>query len=170
MRRARDASNRAATVAQFALPGSHNGVAMPRFDANCSMPEARRFLRSLFDAAVAAALPSAGSIAAFLPPPPKGRTLVLGAGKAGGEMAAAVETAWPAGAAMSGLVVTRYDYMPASFAAAQARRATRIEVAEAGHPVPDAAGRRAAERIAALARGLTPDDLVLCLISGGASS
>jgi glycerate 2-kinase len=170
MRRARDASNRAATVAQFALPGSHNGVAMPRFDANCSMPEARRFLRSLFDAAVAAALPSAGSIAAFLPPPPKGRTLVLGAGKAGGAMAAAVETAWPAGAAMSGLVVTRYDYMPASFAAAQARRATRIEVAEAAHPVPDAAGRRAAERIAALARGLTPDDLVLCLISGGASS
>jgi hydroxypyruvate reductase len=143
---------------------------MPRFDANCSMPEARRFLRSLFDAAVAAALPSAGSIAAFLPPPPKGRTLVLGAGKAGGAMAAAVETAWPAGAAMSGLVVTRYDYMPASFAAAQARRATRIEVAEAAHPVPDAAGRRAAERIAALARGLTPDDLVLCLISGGASS
>jgi glycerate 2-kinase len=132
--------------------------------------EAPRFLRSLFDAAVAAALPSAGSIAPFLPPPPSGRTLVLGAGKAGGAMAAAVESAWPAGAAMSGLVVTRYDYVPPSFAALQARRATRIEVVEAAHPVPDAAGRRAAERIVALARGLAPDDLVLCLISGGASS
>jgi hydroxypyruvate reductase len=71
---------------------------------------------------------------------------------------------------MSGLVVTRYDYVPPAFAALQARRVARIEVVEAAHPVPDAAGRRAAERIAALAHGLTADDLVICLMSGGASS
>jgi glycerate 2-kinase len=132
--------------------------------------EPRRFLRSLFDAAVAAALPSAASIAPFLPVPPPGRTLVLGAGKAGGAMAAAVESAWPAVAPMSGLVVTRYDYVPPAFAHLRRQRRARIEVVEAAHPVPDAAGRRAAERIAALAHGLSKDDLVLCLISGGASS
>ncbi|MEO8922671.1 MAG: glycerate kinase [Caldimonas sp.] len=139
---------------------------------NCplSAVDAPHFLRSLFDAAVAAALPTAASIAPFLPPPPRGRTLVLGAGKAGGAMAAAVEAAWPAGAPMSGLVVTRYDYVPASYLALQKAGGARIEVVEAAHPVPDAAGRRAAERIAGLARGLSEDDLVLCLISGGASS
>ena len=84
-----------------------------------TVPEPRSFLRSLFDAAVAAALPDAASIAPFLPAPPKGRTLVLGAGKAGGSMAAAVEAAWPAGAPISGLVVTRYDYLPPAFAALQ---------------------------------------------------
>ena len=130
----------------------------------------RRFLRSLFDAAVAAALPSPASIAPFLPAPPKGRTLVLGAGKAGGAMAAAVEAVWPAAAPMRGLVVTRYDYLPPGLAALRRSGSARIEVVEAAHPVPDDAGRRAAERIAALAHGLTRDDLVLCLISGGASS
>jgi glycerate 2-kinase len=139
---------------------------MPGFAAS----DPRRFLRSLFDAAVAAALPGAAQVAPFLPPPPKGRTLVLGAGKAGGAMAAAVEAAWPAGKAMSGLVVTRYDYLPPAFAALQQGGSARIEVVEAAHPVPDDAGRRAAERIAGLAQGLTADDLVLCLISGGASS
>ena len=129
----------------------------------------RGFLRALFDAAVAAALPGP-SIAAFLPPPPKGRTLVLGAGKAGGSMAAAVEASWPADAPMSGLVVTRYDYVPPAFKIRQRDAATRIEVVEAAHPVPDDAGRRAAQRIAQLAGGLGPDDLVLCLMSGGASS
>jgi hydroxypyruvate reductase len=107
--------------------------------------EPRSFLRSLFDAAVAAALPDAATIAPFLPAPPKGRTLVLGAGKAGGSMAAAVEAAWPAGAPISGLVVTRYDYVPAGFAAAQRAGSTRIEVVEAAHPVPDEAGRRGRE-------------------------
>jgi hydroxypyruvate reductase len=130
----------------------------------------RRFLRSLLDAAVAAALPDAARIAPFLPPPPKGRTLVLGAGKAGGAMAAAIEAAWPAGAPMRGLVVTRYDYLPPAFAELQRRGAARIEVVEAAHPVPDDAGRHAAGRIAALAHGLGADDLVLCLMSGGASS
>jgi glycerate 2-kinase len=138
--------------------------------SGCAASDPRRFLRSLFDAAVAAALPSAAQVAPFLPPPPKGRTLILGAGKAGGAMAAALEAAWPAGKAMSGLVVTRYEYVPPDFAALQQAGSARIEVVEAAHPVPDDAGRRAAERIAGLAQGLTADDLVLCLISGGASS
>jgi glycerate 2-kinase len=129
----------------------------------------RGFLRALFDAAVAQAVAGAQA-KAFLPPAPKGRTLVLGAGKAGGSMAAAVEALWPAAAPMSGLVVTRYDYVPPDFEALQRDGLTRIEVVEAAHPVPDEAGRRAAARIAELARGLTVDDLVLCLISGGASS
>src|SRR4051794_30536411 len=132
--------------------------------------EPRSFLRSLFDAAVAAALPDAATIAPFLPPPPKGRTLVLGAGKAGGSMAAAVDAAWPTAAPISGVVVTRYDYVPPAVAALQKRGGNRIEVVEAAHPGPDEAGRRAAARIGALAQGLGEDDLVLCLISGGASS
>jgi len=125
----------------------------------------RGFLRALFDAAVAQAVPGP-EIAAFLPAPPKGRTLVLGAGKAGGSMAAAVDAVWPKNVPMSGLVVTRYDYVPPAYKA----NPGRIEVVEAAHPVPDDAGRRAARRIAELTRGLTQDDLVLCLISGGASS
>jgi len=129
----------------------------------------RAFLRALFDVAVAQALPGA-SLATFLPAPPRGRTLVLGAGKAGGAMAAALDAAWPAEAPMTGLVVTRYDSVPPAFAAAQARGTTRIEVVQAAHPVPDEAGRRAAARILKLARGLSADDLVVCLISGGASS
>jgi len=129
----------------------------------------RAFLRALFDAAVAQALPGA-SLATFLPAPPRGRTLVLGAGKAGGAMAAALDAAWPAEAPMTGLVVTRYDSVPPAFAAAQARGTTRIQVVQAAHPVPDEAGRRAAARILELARGLSADDLVVCLISGGASS
>ena len=125
----------------------------------------RGFLLGLFDAAVAQAVPGADT-AAFLPAPPKGRTLVLGAGKAGGSMAAAVDALWPKDAPMSGLVVTRYDYVPPAYKA----HPRRIEVVEAAHPVPDEAGRRAAQRIAELTRGLTKDDLVLCLMSGGASS
>ena len=133
----------------------------------------RGFLRALFDAAVAQALPGA-SLAAFLPAPPDaargGRTLVLGAGKAGGAMAAAVDALWPSGAPLSGLVVTRYDSVPPAYQALQRSGAARIEVVEAAHPVPDAAGRDAARRIAALAHGLTEHDLVLCLVSGGASA
>jgi len=125
----------------------------------------RGFLRALFDAAVAQAVPGPET-ARFLPPPPKGRTLVLGAGKAGGAMAAAVDALWPKNAPMSGLVVARYDYVPPAYKADPGR----IEVVEAAHPVPDEAGRRAAQRIADLTKGLTADDLVLCLMSGGASS
>ncbi len=125
----------------------------------------RGFLRALYDAAVARALPALNT-AAFLPPPPRGRTLVLGAGKAGGAMAAAVDALWPRDAPLSGLVVTRYDHVPPPYKS----RPGRIEVVEAAHPVPDEAGRRAARRIAEMTRGLTADDLVLCLISGGGSA
>ena len=108
-------------------------------------------------------------IAPFLPAPPdpgKGRTLVLGAGKAGGAMAAAVDALWPRDAPLSGLVVTRYGHVPPAYRA----RPGRIEVLEAAHPVSDDAGRHAAQWILALAGGLVPDDLVLCLVSGGGSA
>ena len=123
------------------------------------------FLRQLFDAAVLRALPIHNT-AAYLPPPPKGRTVVLGAGKAGGAMAQAVEALWPSDKPMSGLVVTRYGHTPPRPAGVP----ERIEVVEASHPVPDAAGLAAAERILALTQGLTEDDLVLFLISGGGSA
>ncbi|MDP3820702.1 MAG: glycerate kinase [Burkholderiales bacterium] len=125
----------------------------------------RGFLNALYSAAVDEALPGRKT-AAFLPAPPKGRTIVIGAGKAGGSMAEAVDALWPKDAPMSGLVVARYDYVPPAYKA----RPGRIEVVEAAHPVPDEAGRRAAKRIAELTQGLTQDDLVLCLMSGGASS
>ena len=125
----------------------------------------RAFLRALYDAAVARAQPRE-VIAPFLPEPPKGRTLVLGAGKAGGAMAEAVDALWPKQAPMSGLVVTRYDHVPPAYKA----RPGRIEVVEAAHPVPDAAGRDAARRMLELPHALSADDLVLCLVSGGASA
>ena len=125
----------------------------------------REFLEHLYRTAVARALPLA-SMGAHLPAPPKGRTLVLGAGKAGGSMAQALEALWPADSPLSGLVVTRYGHMPPR----PAGLAQRIEIVEASHPVPDQAGEDAARRILALTEGLTADDLVLCLISGGGSS
>jgi glycerate 2-kinase len=125
----------------------------------------RGFLRALFDAAVASALPARG-IAMHLPPVPTGRTVVVGAGKAGGAMAAAVDALWPAAAPLSGLVITRYGHRPPGLLA----KPGRIEVVEAAHPVPDAAGCNATQRIAELVGGLTADDLVLCLISGGGSA
>ena len=125
----------------------------------------REFLRHLYDAAVRRALPL-HTTQACLPAPPKGRTIVVGAGKAGGAMAQAVEALWPADAPLEGLVVTRYHHIPPRPAGLRAR----IEVVEARHPVPDAAGLAAAQRILALVQGLTADDLVLCLISGGGSA
>lgn len=125
----------------------------------------RALLGSLFDAAIAAAQPSR-VMAAHLPPPPRGRTVVLGAGKAGGAMAAAVDALWPQDAPLSGLVVTRYGHVPPAYL----QQPGRIEVVEAAHPVPDEAGAQAARRIVALTRGLGADDLVLCLISGGGSA
>ncbi len=122
-------------------------------------------LLGLYHAAVQRALPLQNT-AAHLPTSPKGRTLVLGAGKAGGAMAQAVEALWPRDAPLSGLVVTRYGHIPPR----PAGLPVRIEVVEAAHPVPDAAGLQAAERILALAQGLNADDLVLCLISGGGSA
>lgn len=122
------------------------------------MTEPGDLLRRLFAAAVAAADPAV-SLAQHLPSPPPGRTVVVGAGKAAASMARAVEAAWPG--ELSGLVVTRYGHGAPT---------ARIEVVEAAHPVPDAAGEAAARRVLDLVAGLTPDDLVLCLISGGGSS
>lgn len=118
----------------------------------------RDFLRRLFDAAVNAAQPAL-CLPPHLPEPPKGRLVVIGAGKASAAMARAVEEHWSG--PLSGLVVTRYGY---------AVPCDRIEIVEAAHPVPDAAGLVAARRILERVRGLTADDLVLCLISGGGSA
>ena len=123
------------------------------------------FLRALYDAAVRRAMPL-HNMAAVLPPVPAGRTLVLGAGKAGASMVHALEALWPQDAPLSGLVVTRYGHLPERPEGVPAR----VEIVEAAHPVPDAAGLQAAERILALTKGLSADDLVLCLISGGGSS
>jgi hydroxypyruvate reductase len=124
------------------------------------LPSPREILDSLLQAALAAVSP-AHCVWPFLPDPPRrGRVVVVGAGKAAAAMAAAVEAHWPE-QPMSGLVITRYGHgVPCK----------RIEVVEAGHPVPDAAGAVAAERIRALVSGLSEDDLVLCLISGGGSA
>ena len=118
----------------------------------------RDLLMSLFRAAVEAADPMQ-IVPPHLPAPPRGRTLVIGAGKASAQMARAVELNWPG--PLEGLVVTRYGYQVPT---------ERIEIVEAAHPVPDRAGLDAATRILQLVRGLTADDLVLCLISGGGSS
>jgi hydroxypyruvate reductase len=115
-------------------------------------------LRAMFDAAVRAASP-ADRLPPFLPDPPTGRTIVIGAGKAAAAMAKAVEEHWRG--PLSGLVVTRYGH---------GADCERIEIVEAGHPMPDWAGLDAARRILALPQGLTPDDLVLALISGGGSA
>lgn len=123
----------------------------------------RGFLRALFDAAVSSALP-AKNMKAHLPVPPIGRTIVVGAGKAAGSMAEAVDALWPADAPLSGIVITRYGHIPASYAGG------RIEVVEAAHPVPDEEGMLATQRLLAQVDGLTENDLVLCLISGGGSS
>ena len=126
----------------------------------------KAFLRHLFDVAVKRALPLKNT-AAYLPiPPTSGRTIVVGAGKAGGAMAQAVEAFWPQDAPMQGLVVTRYHHIPPR----PAGLTQRIEIIEAAHPVPDAAGLQASERMLAMVQGLTANDLVLCLISGGGSA
>ncbi len=119
---------------------------------------AREVLGRMFAAAVGAAQPER-CIPRHLPPPPQGRTVVIGAGKASAAMARALERHWPG--ELSGLVVTRYGY---------AVPCERIEIVEAAHPVPDAAGEAAARRMLDTVRGLTEDDLVICLISGGGSA
>ena len=121
----------------------------------------RQLLRKMFEAAIAAASPDK-AVPANLPPPPAGRTVVVGAGKAAASMARAVEAHWPADKPLSGLVVTRYGHGVGPL--------KRIEVVEAAHPIPDAAGQQAASRILDLVKGLGPDDLALCLISGGGSA
>lgn len=121
-------------------------------------PEDRAFLGHLFHKAVAAADP-ARVLPPFLPRPPKGRTVVVGAGKGVAELARVFDTLWDA--PLSGVVVTRHG---------QATSAGRIRVLEAAHPVPDAAGVAAVAEIRAALEGLTPDDLVVALITGGGSS
>jgi hydroxypyruvate reductase len=117
-------------------------------------------LQASFDAAVAAADPLK-LVPAHLPAPPKGRTLVVGAGKAAAAMARAVEQHWPAQAPLDGLVVTRYRH---------GLLTNRITVMEAAHPVPDDAGEQASREIYKRVKSLTPDDLLLVLLSGGGSS
>lgn len=122
------------------------------------MDEPRRFLGSLFEAAVKAADPD-NTIRNVLPERPRGRTVVVGAGKGSAQLARAFERAWDA--PLEGVVVTRYGYAVAC---------ERVEVLEAAHPVPDEAGLRASERLLAAVSGLTADDLVVALISGGGSA
>ncbi|RKT50029.1 glycerate 2-kinase [Azonexus fungiphilus] len=131
-------------------------------EVNAHLDDPRQLLRRLFAAGLAAADPARcvpPALAAIEPPEPGGRLIVVGAGKASAAMARAVEAHWPG--PLSGLVVTRYGHgVPCS----------RIEIVEAAHPVPDAAGEAAAARILALVGGLTVNDRVLALISGGGSA
>lgn len=120
--------------------------------------DAKAFLVSLFDAAVAAADPEI-TIRDHLPARPKGRTIVVGAGKGAAQMAAAFEKAWDG--PIEGTIVTRYGY---------AAPCERIEVIEAAHPVPDQAGLAAARRLIKQVSGLTEDDLVVALVCGGGSA
>jgi hydroxypyruvate reductase len=123
-----------------------------------TVPPPRELLLALFQAAISAADPAL-CLPPHLPSPPRGRTLVIGAGKAAAAMARAVEDHWSG--ALTGLVITRYGHgVPCR----------RIEVVEAGHPLPDAAGNTAAGRVLALVQECGPDDLVLCLVSGGGSA
>ena len=107
----------------------------------------RQLLRDMLDAAIAAASPDR-AVPANLPPPPAGRTVVVGAGKAAASMARAVEAHWPADKPLAGLVVTRYGHAVEPL--------KRIEVVEAAHPVPDATGQKAARRILDLVKALAP--------------
>jgi hydroxypyruvate reductase len=118
----------------------------------------RALLVKMFEAAIESAQPE-HCIPPHLPEPGPGRTIVIGAGKASAAMARTLERHWPG--PLTGLVVTRYGY---------AVPCERIEIAEAAHPVPDDAGLRAAQRMMELVRGLSADDTVICLISGGGSS
>jgi hydroxypyruvate reductase len=123
-----------------------------------TIADPRQFLLDMLEAAIASAQPAL-CVPHHLPPRPKGRTIVVGAGKASAAMARAVEDAWDGPS--EGLVVTQHGYRVAC---------DRIEIVEASHPVPDAAGETAARRILDLVTSAGPDDLVLCLISGGGSA
>jgi len=124
------------------------------------MPSPRDLLRAMFDAAIESAQP-ARCVPPHLPSAPKGRTIVVGAGKAAASMARAVEEQWPKDRALEGVVITRYGHgLPTK----------RIRVVEAGHPVPDEAGEAAAREILQRVKQLTADDLLLALLSGGGSS
>lgn len=121
-------------------------------------PTPRALFEALYRAAVDAALPET-TLAASLPAPPAGRTIVVGAGKGAAQMARAFESLWPA--PLEGVVVTRYGY---------GAKCRNIEVIEAAHPVPDAAGLAGARRLMEMVGGLTADDLVVALVCGGGSA
>jgi hydroxypyruvate reductase len=132
---------------------------MTVFDpASLSPAAGRQCLRGLFDAALQAVDPLQ-SVPRHLPPRPRGRTVVVGAGKAAARMALALEQSWDG--PLSGLVVTRYGH---------GEPCRHIEVVEAGHPMPDDAGLQAAQRIRTMVEGLGADDLVIALVSGGGSA
>ncbi len=122
------------------------------------MTDPRTLFISLFTAAVAAADPER-TLRDHLPPRPKGRTIVIGAGKGSAQMARALESAWDG--PLEGIVVTRYGY---------GCDCERIEIVEAAHPVPDEAGLKAGQRLLGAVAGLTADDLVIALVSGGGSA
>ena len=123
-------------------------------------PKIPNYLKDLFNRAIAAADPAV-VLAQYLPQPPKGRTLLVAAGKAAASMARATELAWPAEAPLSGFALTRYGHGMAC---------DQIEVIEAAHPVPDNRGHEAAQKLMRQVAQLTQDDLLLCLISGGGSA
>jgi len=143
--------SRARTVVPMPLPSPHT--------------DPRAFLRALYDSAVARAQPQV-VMGAQLPPRPRGRTVVIGGGKASGAMVAALDALWPADAPLEGLVLTRYHHTPPAYKA----KPGRIELREASHPVPDEAGLRGAADMMARVLGLTADDLVIALVSGGGSA
>jgi hydroxypyruvate reductase len=122
------------------------------------MKDPRKLLKQMFEAAIAAALPDR-TLPKYLPKRPTGRTVVVGCGKAAASMAKAVEDHWAG--ELEGLVVTRYGHRVPT---------RRIEVVEAAHPVPDLSSHEAAERILKKVQGLTAEDLMLFLVSGGGSA
>jgi len=140
------------------------------FAAPSPLPPPRELLLRLYAAAVARAQPSQQmpaclpELLALAPKPGQGRTLVLGAGKAGGAMAQSLEALWPADMPLSGLVITRYGHRPPDYLP------RRIELVEAAHPVPDEVGLQASRSLLAMTQGLSEHDLVICLISGGGSA
>jgi glycerate 2-kinase len=144
-------------VACAVMQSKENSVNQ-RMNTDTESGAARQLLLDLFNAAVKAVDPYE-MMQRHLPSPPKGRTIVIGAGKAAARMAQGIERYWQG--ELSGLVVTRYGHGAPT---------TKIEVIEAGHPVPDDAGHAAAMQMLALVENLRADDLVLCLMSGGGSS
>jgi glycerate 2-kinase len=140
------------------MPSLQNLAGAPGAPGGEAVPGSQAVLHALFDAALEASYPE-GKFDGMLPARPRGRTIVVGAGKAAARMAGAFEKAW--GAPCSGLVVTRYGHHAPT---------RHVEVVEAAHPIPDKAGLVAAQRIMSLVSETTADDLVVVLISGGASS
>lgn len=134
---------------------------------SASDADPRDLLIGSFHAAVSAVMPDRVLPAHLPAPPDKGRTLVVGAGKAAAAMAACVEAHWPAEAPLEGLVITRHGH---GLAPSRPDECARIRTVEAGHPLPDMAGLAAARDLSELVRKAAPDDLVLALVSGGGSS